>query len=71
MKVSEVNPCTSKQIAEQAVPIIETVKDLGNKIVKKLALPIVWSIHIKALKFVGSTHWLTYLHQFEAAAHTK
>ena len=39
-----------------------------NKLIEKVTLPAVGTVHVKAPTFDGSSHWATYLRQFEAAA---
>ena len=39
-----------------------------NKSIEKVTLPAVGTVHVKAPNFDGSSHWATYLRQFEAAA---
>lgn len=61
VKVREVKLCTSKQIVEQAVLIINIEKYSEDKNIQKVALPIVGPLHAKALTFDGSTHgWLNF-----------
>ena len=43
-------------------------KRQGNKLIEKVALPAVGTVHVKAPTFDRSSHWATYLRQFEAAA---
>ena len=38
------------------------------KLIEKVTLPAVGTVHVKAPTFDGSSHWATYLRQFEAAA---
>ena len=58
-----------KIISEQTVPIIKTEKDTENKLIEKVTFPAVGTVHVKAPTFDGSSHWTTYLRQFEAAAY--
>ena len=48
--------------------MIKTEKDTENKSIEKVTSPAVGTVHVKAPTFGGSTHWATYLRQFEAAA---
>ena len=48
--------------------MIKTEKDAENKLIEKVTLPAVGTVHVKASTFDGSSHWATYLRQFEAAA---
>ena len=52
---STVNNNTGTQIAEQTVPMVKTEKDLRNKTIKKVTLPAVGKVHVKAPAFHGST----------------
>ena len=42
-----------------------------SKSIEKVTLPAVGTVHVKAPTFDGSSHWATYLRQFEAAACAK
>ena len=55
-------------IRDRTVPMIKTEKDTENKLIEKVTLPAVGTVHIKAPTFDGISHWATYLRQFEAAA---
>ena len=59
---SEVEQCMKiqpKQISEQTVPVIKTEKDTENKLIEKVTLPAVGTVHVKASTFDGSSHWAT------------
>ena len=65
--ISEDEQCLKmqpKQLCEQTVPMIKT----ENKLTKKVTLPAVGTVHVKAPTFDGRSHWATYLRRFEAAA---
>lgn len=54
---------------KHTVKIVKTEKDAENKIIEQNVLPSVWSVHDKRHTNVyRSTHWATYLPEFEAAA---
>ena len=66
-QLMKTQPCVSKQMSEETLLNIKTEKYIENKLSKKVALPVIWPVHIKAPTLYESTHWATYLRQFEAA----
>ena len=50
--------------------MVKTEKYIENKMLEKVTSPVFGTVHVKAPAFDGSTHWTTYLRQFEASAST-
>ena len=48
--------------------MVKTEKDTEDKTIQKVTLPAAEAVHVKASTFDRSTHWVTYLRQFEAPA---
>ena len=58
----------SKQTVAETEPIVYTESYIKSKTIERVTLPAIGTLHVKSPTFHGSTHWMTYLRQFKAAA---
>ena len=63
-----IQPCVYKQTVEETLQIIKKEKYIEHKVSEEVAMLAVWSVHVEALRFHGSTYWTTYFWPFEAIA---
>ena len=57
----EVQPCFSKQVAEQTIQLVKAGKGTENKTIESVTFPTFGLVHVKAPTFDGSTHLVMYL----------